>query len=76
MKVGGVPHRAIFTEGDGTEVRVIDQTVLPHRFETIRLETTGDAARAIRDMVVRGAAADRGDGGLWRCARDAGGSFG
>ena len=55
MKVGGVPYRAIFTGGDGTEVRVIDQTVLPHRFETIRLETTADAARAIRDMVVRGA---------------------
>ena len=55
MKVGGVPYRAIFTEGDGTEVRVIDQTVLPHRFETIRLETAADAARAIRDMVVRGA---------------------
>ncbi|MDE2795452.1 MAG: S-methyl-5-thioribose-1-phosphate isomerase [Gemmatimonadota bacterium] len=55
MKVGGVPYRAIFTEGDGTEVRVIDQTVLPHRFETIRMETTADAARAIRDMVVRGA---------------------
>ena len=55
MKVGGVPYRAIFTEGDGTDVRVIDQTVLPHRFETIRMETTADAARAIRDMVVRGA---------------------
>ena len=55
MKVGGVPYRAIFTGGDGTEVRVIDQTVLPHRFETIRLETAADAARAIRDMVVRGA---------------------
>lgn len=55
MKVGGVPYRAIFTEGDGTEVRVIDQTLLPHRFETIRLDSTADAARAIRDMVVRGA---------------------
>ena len=55
MKVGGVPYRSIFTEGGGTEVRVIDQTVLPHRFETVRLETAADAARAIRDMVVRGA---------------------
>jgi len=55
MKVGGVPYRAIFTEGSGTEVRVIDQTVLPHRFETIRLDSTADAARAISDMVVRGA---------------------
>ena len=55
MNVGGVPYRAIFTERNGREVRVIDQTLLPHRFETIRLESTADAARAIRDMVVRGA---------------------
>ncbi len=55
MNVGGVPYRAIFTERGGREVRVIDQTLLPHRFETIRLESTADAARAIRDMVVRGA---------------------
>ena len=55
MKVGGVPYRAIFTDRGGTEVRVINQTLLPHRFETIRLESSADAARAIRDMVVRGA---------------------
>ena len=55
MNVDGVPYRAIFTEGDGTGVRVIDQTLLPHRFETIRLDSPADAARAIRDMVVRGA---------------------
>ena len=58
MNVGGVSYRAIFTgrDGrDGREVRVIDQTLLPHRFETIPLESTADAARAIRDMVVRGA---------------------
>lgn len=55
MKVGGVRYRAIFTVGDGSEVRVIDQTVLPHRFETGRLESAADAARAIREMVVRGA---------------------
>ena len=55
MNVGGVPYRAISTERDGRGVRVIDQSVLPHRFETIRLGSTADAARAIRDMVVRGA---------------------
>jgi len=55
MNVGGVPYRAIFTKREGREVRVIDQTLLPHRFETIRLESTADAARAISDMVVRGA---------------------
>ena len=55
MRVGGTPYRSIFTECGGTGVRVIDQTLLPHRFETIPLETAADAARAIRDMVVRGA---------------------
>ena len=55
MKVGGVPYRSIFTTGEGRVVRVIDQTLLPHRFETVRLDSAGDAARAIRDMVVRGA---------------------
>ena len=36
-------------------VEVIDQTMLPHRFEISRLEKTADAAEAIRAMVVRGA---------------------
>ncbi len=55
MRVGGVPYRAIFAEGSDRQVRVIDKTRLPHRFETIRLTSPADAARAIRDMVVRGA---------------------
>ncbi|MGY8959548.1 MAG: S-methyl-5-thioribose-1-phosphate isomerase, partial [Alphaproteobacteria bacterium] len=33
----------------------MDQTRLPHEFEIIRLATCADAARAIRDMQVRGA---------------------
>ena len=40
---------------DGWAVEIIDQTKLPHAFETCRLETLDDAARAIRDMLVRGA---------------------
>ncbi len=55
MNIAGTPYRAIFTRGDPPKVRVIDQTLLPHRFETVALRTPGDAARAIRDMVVRGA---------------------
>ena len=55
MRVGGTPYRAIFTQGADTHVRVIDQTLLPHRFATVRLRSSADAARAIRDMVVRGA---------------------
>ncbi len=55
MKVGGVPYRTIFTEDERGDVQVIDQTLLPHRFQTLRLGCTADAARAIRTMVVRGA---------------------
>ena len=55
MKVRGVPYRTIFLDEDGWGVRVIDQTVLPHRFQVLRLESAHDVARAIRTMVVRGA---------------------
>ena len=36
-------------------VEVIDQTKLPHRFETLRLSSMEEAAHAIRAMIVRGA---------------------
>jgi methylthioribose-1-phosphate isomerase len=36
-------------------VEIIDQTKLPHSFETARLTTLDDAAHAIRAMLVRGA---------------------
>jgi methylthioribose-1-phosphate isomerase len=55
MKVDGKPTRSIWLEPDGTTVGAIDQTVLPHRFVTVRLATLDDAARAIRTMQVRGA---------------------
>lgn len=54
MKVDGRHWRTIWPEADGT-VGVIDQTLLPHHFETRRLRSLDDAARAIRDMIVRGA---------------------
>jgi methylthioribose-1-phosphate isomerase len=53
MKVNGVPYRPIWEE-DGV-VRIIDQTRLPFRFETLPLLTEAEAVRAIRDMLVRGA---------------------
>src|SRR5262249_18508373 len=51
----GKPMRSIWLEPDGQTVAAVDQTVLPHRFATIRLETLQDAARAIVTMQVRGA---------------------
>ncbi len=52
MKIAGQWRRAI--EFDG-EVRVLDQTRLPAAVEWLTLRTLDDAARAIRDMHVRGA---------------------
>src|SRR5579864_7819866 len=55
MKVDGRPYRTIWLEPDGWSVGIIDQTRLPHRFETVRLQTLEDAAHAIKAMLVRGA---------------------
>ncbi len=55
MKIDGKSWRTIWLELDGWSVGVIDQTKLPHRFETKRLTTLADAAAAIATMVIRGA---------------------
>lgn len=55
MKVDGRHFRSIWIEPDGWSVGVIDQTLLPHRFATLRLTTLEDATRAIKTMQVRGA---------------------
>jgi methylthioribose-1-phosphate isomerase len=55
MKVDGKQMRTIWVESEGTAIGVIDQTLLPHRFATVRLATLEDAARAIKTMQVRGA---------------------
>lgn len=55
MRVGGRHYRTIWLDDDGAGVRIIDQTLLPHRFETRRLETAEEVAEAIKVMRVRGA---------------------
>ncbi len=55
MNVDGQPTRTICLGADDWSVEIIDQTVLPHAFGTVRLASVDDAARAIRDMQVRGA---------------------
>jgi len=55
MKVNGTHCRTIWLDGDGRRVWIIDQTRLPHRFETICLDSVEAAAEAIRVMRVRGA---------------------
>ncbi len=55
MKIDGKPMRTIWVEADAQSVGIIDQTLLPHRFATLRLTTLDDAVRAIKTMQVRGA---------------------
>jgi methylthioribose-1-phosphate isomerase len=54
VRVEGVWRRAIELSPDGSVI-ALDQTVLPHRIAWLPLATLADAARAIRDMHVRGA---------------------
>lgn len=55
MNIDGIHYRTIWVAEDGWSVEIIDQTKLPHEFAVIRLQTADDAARAIKDMQVRGA---------------------
>jgi methylthioribose-1-phosphate isomerase len=55
MKINGTAYRTIWPGDDGASVVIIDQTKLPHRFETVMLRTAEEAARAILTMQVRGA---------------------
>jgi methylthioribose-1-phosphate isomerase len=54
MKVAGKHTRTIWVEADRS-IGTIDQTLLPNRYATVRLETVEDMARAIKTMQVRGA---------------------
>ena len=55
MKVDGTHFRSIWLDSDGWSVCAIDQRRLPHEFIVARLTTLGEAAEAIRSMLVRGA---------------------
>jgi methylthioribose-1-phosphate isomerase len=55
MLLRGTPTRTIEASPDERAVFVIDQRVLPHRVEQLRLADLADAVWAIKDMAVRGA---------------------
>jgi methylthioribose-1-phosphate isomerase len=55
MRVNGKSYRTIWVAADGVSVEIIDQTLLPHRFDIVTLRTLGEAAHAIKSMQVRGA---------------------
>jgi methylthioribose-1-phosphate isomerase len=54
MLIRGRPSRTIWPAADGA-VEIIDQTLLPHAVEVVRLHTLADAVDAIAGMQVRGA---------------------
>ena len=76
MKVNGKHTRSIWLEADGRSVGIIDQTLLPHRFATVRLATLEDAARRHQLHADARRAADRRDGGLRRLPGAARGRIG
>ncbi len=55
MTIDSKHFRTIWVDDDGWTVAIIDQIELPHVFVTKGLKTAGDAAYAIRNMLVRGA---------------------
>ncbi len=55
MRLNGRDTRTIWRDDEGRGVWVIDQTLLPHRVATRRLEDCAAVEAAIRDMIVRGA---------------------
>jgi methylthioribose-1-phosphate isomerase len=55
MNIDGVHTRTIWVSHNGWDIKIIDQTKLPHRYEVARLTTMEEAAHAIRAMLVRGA---------------------
>src|SRR5216683_6170355 len=55
MKVAGRAMRTIWLAADGKTIEISDQTRLPHELVIARLVRLADAARAIREMQVRGA---------------------
>jgi methylthioribose-1-phosphate isomerase len=55
MRIAGRAYRAVWPTADGDAIEAIDQTLLPHRFATRRIDSLEGAAEAITTMVVRGA---------------------
>ncbi len=70
MKINGTPYRSVWPIGTDA-FGIIDQSKLPHAFETLTLTSADDAAHVIKAMITRGAPPDRRRRGLWPGARHA-----
>lgn len=55
MKANGNNYRTVWMEGN--EIKLIDQTLLPHKFEVYSCKDHIETANAIKTMIVRGAGA-------------------
>lgn len=73
MNIDGRAYRTIWIDPASDELRIIDQTQLPHRFAILALASVSDVCRAIRDMHVRGAGLIGATAayGMWIAARSA-----
>ena len=50
MKVSGKHYRSIWPDPDRTAVHIIDQSRLPHVFETLRIDSAEAMAEAIEAL--------------------------
>jgi methylthioribose-1-phosphate isomerase len=55
VQIAGEHYRSIWLDEATGDLRIIDQTLLPHRFEIRTIPDLDSAAEAIRNMRVRGA---------------------
>ncbi len=55
MKVGDKHYRSLWADASGHSVHIIDQSRLPHVFETLHLHSVEAVGEAIKSMRVRGA---------------------
>ena len=59
MRIHGRHYRTIRLRPDTWSVEIIDQQLLPFRFETLALQSMEDAARAIHIMQARVCSMDK-----------------
>ena len=55
MKIDGEHLQSIWYAKESDTVKIIDQTLLPHKFKVVDLKNLSDACNAINSMKVRGA---------------------
>ncbi len=55
VKIDGETREILALWREGADVKMVDQRILPHRFEILTLHSHRETAEAIRDMAVRGA---------------------